>query len=492
MSRVISIDLGASNGRLILLSFEKNRLKVEEVHRFINEPINENNHLYWNISYILNEIIIGLKKYTERYEEPLDSIGVDTWGVDFGLISSKNELVQNPYSYRDTHTLTIMEEVHEKYNERKLFQRTGVEPTNINTLYQIYAIYKNNPELLRKTEVILTLPSLINFLLTGEKFNEFTHASTTQLLNWKKGSWDEQLMKDIFTERLPLAKIKSTNSIYGYLKNELKKELKIPNNLPIINVPGHDTACAIAAMPKEKETAFMSCGTWVLIGVEVEKPVVSDDAYNWGFTNEGTAENTFRLQKNNMGLWLLQQCKKEWAKEGDTISYELEKVLIRKAPPFQSFIDPDADIFFNPKSMVQAIKAFCKETKQPIPRTKGEVMRCILESLALKYRWVIEKLEQLTRQRIPEIHMAGGGIQNEIFCQFTANATKKLVKTGPIEASAIGNGLCQLVTLKEFTNLKSARKAVQQSFVTSEYIPTDELQWEQNYEKFIQYLSWRG
>mgnify|MGYP001293284984 CR=1 FL=1 len=491
MSKVVSIDLGASNGRLILLTYENDHLYVEEVHRFTNEPIYQNNRLHWNISYILNEIKIGLKKYQERYEEPLNSIGVDTWGVDFGLINTENELVQNPYSYRDIHTLSIMKEVYKKIEKKQLFQRTGVELININSIYQLYTIYKNEPELLQETEVILTMPSLVNFLLTGEKFNEFTHASTTQLFNWKEGNWDRYLMKEAFGEPLPLAQLKATNSIYGYLKQEFKEELKLSQVIPIINVPGHDTACAVAAMPKARESAYMSCGTWVLIGVEVDEPIVSDHAYKWGFTNEGTAENKYRVQKNNMGLWLLQQCRKEWAEEGTSITYEEEKKLIRQAPPFQSFIDPDNEMFFNPQSMTKSIKSFCQKTGQPIPSTKGELMRCILESLALKYRWVIEKLEQLTRQTIPEIHMAGGGIRNELFCQFTANATNKPIKTGPVEASAIGNGLCQLVTLKEIADLENARKVVQQSFSINEYIPNNVLQWEENYNKFSQYLTWR-
>src|SRR5690625_117083 len=490
MKKVISIDLGASNGRLILAKLKDNILQLEELHRFKNEPIEKNNHLFWDINYIYQEIEKGLKKYTKNYQEPLHGIGIDTWGVDLGFISDKNKILENPCSYRDTYTVHVMEEVHEKIAEQALFEKTGVEPASINTLYQLFAIQKNRPELLKDANVILTLPSLVNFLLTGEKYNEFTHASTTQLLHIQSKDWNQDLMEIIFGNPLPLAKIKQTNSIYGHIKDELKKEIGVQiENTPVINVPGHDTACALVAMGrKSKETAFMSCGTWVLIGIEGEQPIISDDCFRWGFTNEGTADQTYRLQKNNMGLWLLQQCKKEWSIKGESISYEEESELMLKTSPFQSLINPDDEMFFNPPSMIQAIQSFCKQTNQVIPQTKGEIIRCILESLALKYRWVLERLEELSNRKIPSIHMAGGAIQNKWFCQFTANATNKQIQTGPVEASAIGNALSQFFTLGEFEDLQNARKIVNDSFETNEYVPKDVSEWDQIYEKFIKYL----
>lgn len=490
MKKVISVDLGASNGRLILVKLTKNKLLLEELHRFKNEAVKKDTHLFWDISYIFQEIKAGLKKYTEMYKDSLDGIGIDTWGVDFGFVSFENELLEDPYSYRDTHTNKIMSEVHEKVGKQILFKRTGIEPAPINTLYQIYAIQKNKSKLVDNVDVILTLPSLINFLLSGEKYNEFTHSSTTQLLNIKSQDWDQELIESIFNKKLPLAHIKQTNTVYGYVKEELMLEIELGSKkIPVINVPGHDTACALSAMARNSnQTAFMSCGTWVLIGIEVDQPITSDDAYHWGFTNEGTAENTYRLQKNNMGLWLLQQCRKEWLEQGESITYQEENDLLLEANPFQSLINPDNEMFFNPPSMIEAIQSFCRDTNQIIPETKGEMIRCILESLALKYRWVIERLEELSNRKIPSIHMAGGAIQNKGFCQFTANATKRQIQTGPIEASAIGNALSQFIALGEFKDFKSARKVAKDSFETKEYIPKDVSKWDQIYEKFINYL----
>lgn len=488
MRKVIAVDLGASNGRLIVAKLHNQKLVMEELHRFSNEPIEKGEHLFWDISSLVNEIKIGLKKYVKKYGASVSGIGFDTWGVDFGIVSNEDTLLEDPYSYRDTHTTEIMPKVHQKIAEKDLFMRTGVESAAINTIYQLAAIFTKRPELEEKTSAILTMPSLLGFLLTGEKYNEFTHASTTQLLNWKTQNWDQEIIEKVFSGKLPLADIKATNTIIGHTKNDLNQEIGL-DPIPVINVPGHDTACALAAMPlQNKETAFMSCGTWVLIGVEVERPIVTKEAYKWGFTNEATLVRTYRLQKNNMGLWLLQQCRKEWEGNGESVSYEEENDLLMKADPFQSLIDPDHEMFFNPSSMTEAIQEFCRQTKQIIPTSKGEFIRCILESLALKYRWVIERLELLTESEVPSIHMAGGGIQNKWLCQFTANSTRKPVKTGPIEASSIGNALSQFIALGEFENLDEAREVLNHSFNTTEYIPMELAIWDQVYSRFIKYI----
>jgi len=488
MRKVIAVDLGASSGRLLVAKFHKQKLVMEELHRFANEPIEKGEHLFWDISFFLNEIKNGLKKYVKKYGASVSGIGIDTWGVDFGLISDEDMLLEDPYAYRDTHTIEMLPKVHEKINDKDLFMRTGVESAPINTIYQLAAIFNNRPELEEKTSTILTMPSLLVFLLTGEKYNEFTHASTTQLLNINDQNWDQEIMDKVFSRKLPLAEIRETNTVTGHTKECLNQAVGL-GPTPVINVPGHDTACALASMAfQSKETVFMSCGTWVLIGVEVEQPVVTNEAYQWGFTNEGTIEQTYRLQKNNMGLWLLQQCKKEWERGGAFISYEEESVLLKQARPFQSFIDPDHEMFFNPNRMTEAIQEFCQQTKQMIPTTKGEFIRCIIESLSLKYRWVIDRLEYLTEKEVPSIHMAGGGIQNKWLCQFTANATRKPVKTGPIEASSIGNALSQLIAIGDIENMIEAKEVSSRSFHTTDYSPMDLSTWEQAYHRFIKYI----
>lgn len=489
MKKVIAVDLGASNGRLIVAKLHKQKLYIEELHRFPNQPIKKGDHLFWDIALIIEEIKNGLKKYVNKYGERVYGIGLDTWGVDFGLISNEDTLLEDPYSYRDAHTAEIMPKVHEKIAKGDLFNKTGVASAPINTVYQLVAIFNKRPELKKQTSAILTMPSLIGFLLTGEKYNEFTHASTTQLLNIEKQNWDLKFIQEIYSGNLPFVEIKETNTIVGHTKKELNEEVGIKSS-PVINVPGHDTACALVAMPlQNKKTAFMSCGTWVLIGIEVEQPVVSSEACEWGFTNEGTIDKTYRLQKNNMGLWILQQCKKEWERKGEFISYEEENVLLMEADPFSSLIDPDHPMFFNPESMIDAIQEFCRQTRQNVPTTKGDFIRCILESLALKYRWVIDRLEVLIDDEIPSIHMAGGGIQNKWLCLFTANATGKLVKTGPVEASSIGNALSQFIALGDVKNLEEARKVSNHSFKTTDYSPIDLSIWEQEYSKFLDLLK---
>lgn len=484
MTRVIAIDLGASNGRLILSVLKDRKITLEEIHRFPNEPLAKDGHLYWDIDSIKREIMKGLKKYTEQYSEEIHGIGIDTWGVDFGFVGSDGELLENPYAYRDTHTNEIMAEVHQQMSPEELFQQTGVEPAAINTLYQLAAIQKKRPELIDEAETILTMPSLLGYLLTEKRVNEFTHASTTQLLNLHTGDWDEDLLAKIFGKELPLAMIQPTHAILGSTTSAINEATNLQAT-SVINVPGHDTACALVAMPLvNEETVFMSCGTWVLMGVKVDKPIVSEDAFAWGFTNEGTAEGTYRFQKNNMGLWLLQQCKREWQEAGEGISYAEESQLLEEATPFQSFIDPDHELFFNPDSMEEAIQTFCRDSGQKIPTTKGELIRCITESLTLKYRWILERMEGLTEKEIPSIHMVGGGIQNQHFCQFTANATEKNVLAGPIEASATGNALSQFIALGEIANEKEAQEISRDSFPMKEYTPEKTDSWNEAYKRF--------
>lgn len=292
MGSVIAIDLGASNGRLILTHFKQGRIETKELQRFLNLPIKKANHLFWDISSIIKEIKIGLKKYVNKYGPLIDGIGIDTWGVDFGLLSDNGTLLENPYSYQDTHTVNVMETIHQRMTMKELFRRTGVESAPINTIYQLYSILKERPDLIKKTHSIVTLPSLIIYLLTGQKSNEFTHASTTQLLNHETKEWDSAIMETVFLRQLPFAKFLPTNEIIAYTTAEFNRETGLKRT-SLINVPGHDTASAFTAMPlSSKQTIFMSCGTWVLMGIEVEKPITTDKAYKWGFTNEGTALKT--------------------------------------------------------------------------------------------------------------------------------------------------------------------------------------------------------
>lgn len=480
VNQVLAIDLGASNGCLMVVTLDNGQIHQKEIHRFSNEMIEENEHLYWDITKILHEIKEGLKLVSGE----ITGIGIDTWGVDIGLIGKNGELLEKPFSYRDTHTVKAMEKVHQQIEKSTLFKRTGVESSPINTLYQLKAIYAAYPTLIEEIDTILTFPNVINYLLTGMKRNEFTHASTTQMLHSTSKEWDEVLLEEVFDFVPPLAPLYATSSVIGLTKKEVNETVGM-KAVPVIQVPGHDTACALAAIPKiERGAAFMSCGTWILAGVEVESPIVTEEAYTWEFTNEGTAEGTYRLQKNNMGLWLLQQCKREWEAKGESITYEHESELVKTSEPFRSFVDPDDAEFFNPDSMIDVLQQYCKQTNQPIPETKGQIIRCIVESLAMKHCLLFQRIEHLIEQSIPSIHMVGGGIQNEFLCQFIANATQKIVYAGPIEASSLGNALSQFIALGEIENWQEAKEIVVQSYEVKKYEKENVEQWESNYKRF--------
>ncbi|WP_407270899.1 rhamnulokinase family protein [Radiobacillus sp. PE A8.2] len=488
MKKVWAFDLGASNGRLILSSFDGKRLHFEEQHRFFNSPVHVTNHYYWDILKIFEEMKVGMKKSLKNGNKNVESMGIDTWGVDFGLLSKNGELLSNPYSYRDPQHAVGMTEALKTTAKDDLFYRTGNETAPINTLFQLYGIQKNNPSLLENAETLLMTPNLISYLFSGEKRNEFTISSTTQMLDKDSKDWDTALVKQFGIPAHIFAPVTMPMTSIGHTLPEINLEL-LMDPVKVINIAGHDTASALAALPiKDNNSVFMSCGTWVLMGVQVEKPVVTQEAYEWGFTNEGTIDGQYRLLKNNMGLWLLQQCRIIWEKEGIATNYIEEDQLGANATSFQSFINPDDPSFFNPTNMVEAIQAFCRNSGQKVPETRAEILTCILESLALKYRWVVERLEKLTGKQLNKIHMGGGGIQNQRLCHFTANATDREVIAGPIEASSIGNSIAQWISLGELNNLSEAREIVDNSFDVAVYEPKNQMKWQEAYDRFKEFV----
>ncbi|WP_102026655.1 rhamnulokinase [Salirhabdus sp. Marseille-P4669] len=488
MKKVWAFDLGASNGRLMLSTFDGEKLHIEETHRFSNHPVFLTNHFYWDLLRIFQEMKVGIAKSIKSGHTDVASLAVDTWGVDFGLLSKSGELLSNPYSYRDNQTFRGMELVLEKTTKQDWFRRSGVEPSPINTICQLLAIQERQPELLEKAESLLLTPNLVSYLFSGVKANEYTISTTTSLFNVEKQDWDKELMELYPLPTNLMAPVVKPRTILGPTVGAINKELNM-NPVQVIASAGHDTACALAALPiKQENAAFMSCGTWILVGVQVKEPVVSEEAFEWGFTNEGTMDGEYRLLKNSMGLWLIQQCKQIWEREGRAITYAEEAELVQGAKPFQSFIDPDKKEFLNPENMPQQIQSYCDRTGQTIPETKGAILRTILESLALKYRWVMERLEHLTNKPIEVINMGGGGIQNEWLCQFTANATQRTVVAGPIEVSSIGNAIGQFMALGEIKDLQEARQIVEHSFTTKIYEPQSQSEWEAAYERFVKYI----
>ncbi|WP_019241224.1 MULTISPECIES: rhamnulokinase [Bacillus] len=491
MKHVYAFDLGASNGRLIMSSFDGEKLYNEEIHRFTNFPIHKSNNLFWDFPGMIQELKNGMAKKIRNDSIEIESLGVDSWGVDFGLLSKEGHLLQNPMSYRDSQFINGMGGVLTNISKRDLFQRTGVETAPINTISQLYFMKLYHPHLLEDADALLLTPNLINYFFTGEKVNEFTITTTTQLYNFAEKNWDFQLLQKLNLPTKILTPITNSSTVLGNTLSHIHDDLGI-RPIKVINVAGHDTASAVAALPIEKKNSvFMSCGTWTLIGVQVKDPIVTDLSFLWGFTNEGMIDGEFRLQKNNMGLWILQQCRKIWAKEGDTFSYTEENCILQNTTSINSLIDPDDFVFFNPENMVEEVQEYCRNRNQVVPEKKGEIIRCVLESLALKYRWIIEKLEQITGEQLYGIYMGGGGIQNEWLCQFTANATNRLVHTGPVEASAIGNGLSQWITLGEIKNLDEGREIVKKSFSTKIYVPEDQNDWQEKFYTFNKLLKER-
>lgn len=477
MKTVLAYDLGASSGRLVGQGYDGKRLEMTEIHRFTNKPVYENGHYYWDYDHLIRELNAGINKISSQAE----SLGIDTWGVDFGLLQQTGILVSKPFSYRDTYTEPYVQQATNSIPAYELFQQTGNEISPINTLFQLIAIQKHYPHYLEKTAQILMTPNLLMYALSGVTMNEFTISSTSQLVNANK-QWDEQIQNTFFDKTLPFAPIEMPHQIVGNL---------IANkNIKMALVPGHDTACALSALPIQKANSiFISIGTWGLIGKEMQGLITTIEAFQKGFTNEGTSEGHYRFQKNAMGFWILQKLREEWKQQGLHFTYEQEIHEVTKANPFQTLFDPDDAVFFNPTSMTEAIKGYCSKTNQQAPETPGAQIRCFIESLALKYAHTINQIEKITNSNTSEIYIGGGGTQNAMLCQFIANATQKTVFTGPAEASSIGNGLSQLRALGEIHTIEEGRQLVANSFNMMEYEPQQTSEWQAATEEFQQLLQ---
>lgn len=489
MTTVLSFDLGASSGMLMAQKFDGNQLALKEIHRFVNGPIEKNGHYYWDFEFFMKEIVKGIQRAQKEVEGSIDGIGIDTWGVDFGLVNASGQLVTQPFSYRDTHTIPYMEEVLKEIAAFDLFKMTGNEVAAINTLFQLKAIAEKYPAYLEETKHILMTPNLVQFALTGIAQNEFTIASTSQMVENNQPKWHDGVLAKFFDKPLPLADIHLPHQVMGNISKSMQRKEQLAD-IPVILTPGHDTACALSALPiQQKNACFMSMGTWTLVGKEVDQPVITLAAFEEGFTNEGTSEGAYRFQRNGMGFWILQNLRQEWKQRGEALNYEQENDLLRHAGVNEVFIDPDDDLFFNPKSMEEAIQIYCAKTQQVAPKTQQELLQCVHESMALKYAYTIRRMEEMTNEPIDLVYMGGGGIQSSFMCQFIANATNKQVFAGPIEASAIGNGLSQLRALGELKSLAEGRELVARSFEMTEYNPQETSKWELATEVFMTYIK---
>lgn len=487
----LAFDIGAGSGRALIgecIRGDDGRLalKLTEVHRFPNEPVQVGPHLHWDILRILQEIKNGIRKAYQAGFEPV-SFGIDTWGVDFGLLDRNGELLGAPYHYRDTQTQGMVEELSRLIGEGRLFLKSGLQFMPFNTIYQLYAMKKMHSPKLDMAHTLLLTPDLLAYLLTGVKVCEFTMATTTGLFHPGTRAWNKPLMEQLGLPAAAFLDPVLPGTRVGALTEAVGRELGVPQ-LAAVAVGSHDTESAAAAVPAAGERfAYLVCGTWSLLGTELPEALLTPEAQAFQFSNEGGVGGVYQLLKNIMGLWLLQECKRGWDHDPQTAETFAELVeLAAAAPPFRSLIDPDDLRFLNPPDMEREIGAFCAESGQPVPRTQGEIVRCILESLALRYRMVLEQMELLTGNVYDGLHMVGGGIQNELLCSFTAGAFGRPVWAGPVEASAIGNLLVQFQTSGTIGGAREGKELVRRSFAIRTYVPDEgsAAAWEEAYAAY--------
>ncbi|HIV30367.1 MAG TPA: rhamnulokinase [Candidatus Pullichristensenella excrementipullorum] len=483
---VLGIDLGASSGRAMLGTLEGKKLTIREIHRFLNEPVTLCGRFVWDMPRLFHEIKQALLKLSKS-GETVDAIGIDTWGVDFGLLDKNGHLLSLPVHYRDARTNGIPEKVRAIIPDEELFARTGIAFNSFNTLYQLYAMKEEGDPALESAQDLLFLPDLLAYFLTGKKGTEYTIASTSQLLDPFKRDWDRELMEKLGIPAHIFGEVKLPGTVRGTLLPEIAKECGVAE-IPVIAIGGHDTASAVAAVPaQEKDFAYISSGTWSLLGAEVQKPLCTEGVMKANYTNEGGVDGSIRLLKNIMGLWIIQECKREWDRRGSETSFGELVELSMQAPAFKAILDVDDACFLAPGDMPARIQAYCAKSGQPVPEGKGEISRVIYESLALKYRWAIERLEEdMLKKPIEALHIVGGGSKNALLNRFTAEAIKRPVIAGPDEGTIIGNLLVQAQALGAISGIRELREVVENSFPTKTFLPeTDGKAWDEAYQRYL-------
>jgi rhamnulokinase len=487
--RFLAFDLGAESGRAVIGHLEGDLLRLEEVHRFPNGPVRVLDSLYWDVLRLWADIKHGLGLAAQTYGDDLVSIGLDTWGVDFGLLAADDTLLGNPYHYRDSRTDGMMEAAFEIVPRDEIYEQTGIQFMQLNSLFQLLAMAKANSPALAAARTFLNMPDLLNFWLSGQKASEFTIATTSQCYNPGTGDWAREMLERLGIPARMFGEIVQPGTVLGPLRASVAEETG-SRSLPVIASAGHDTASAVAAVPATGiDYIYLSSGTWSLMGVEIKDPIINNRSLAYNFTNEGGVENTFRFLKNIMGLWLVQECRREWARAGETCSYDELTSMAAEAPAFGPLVSLGDGRFLPPGDMPARIQGFCRETGQRVPETKGEIVRCALESLALEYRWVAEGLDEMVGKQLPTLHIFGGGSQNKLLNQFAADATGRTVVAGPVEATALGNLLVQALALGHVANLAEGRALVRRSFEVETYEPHDTIAWD---EAYASYLALKG
>ncbi|MCC6263346.1 MAG: rhamnulokinase [Bryobacterales bacterium] len=483
MKRFLAFDLGAESGRGIVGILSGGNLSLQEVHRFANTPVPLPQGLFWDTFRLFHELVQGIRQVgNERI--PLDGIGVDTWGVDFGLVGRDGTLIENPRCYRDGRTNGILEAAFARMPKEEIYARTGIQFLQFNTLFQLFAMQRSGASSLPAAHSLLMMPDLLNYWLCGKAAAEITIASTSQIFDPKRAAWDRELLESFGVSSAILLDPVAPGTRLGTLLPHLAEATRVSEETPVYAAAGHDTACAVVAVPAAaSETwCYISSGTWSLLGAELDAPVVSAKALAHGFTNEVGADEKIRFLKNIMGLWLLQECRRAWAQNGAEYSYEELMNAATEAEPFLAIVDPDA--FLAPGRMPDKIREYCSGSGQRTPQGPGQISRVILESLAVCYRKVLEDLEETLGRRMDVVHIVGGGSRNRLLNQFVADATGRLVVAGPAEATAVGNVLVQAMGSGDIANLDSAREVVKNSFEVRRFEPRSSAGWESAYARF--------
>lgn len=468
----LAFDFGASSGRLVMGKFDGTKIVLEEIHRFPNEPVWFRGRYYWDFFRLFHEMKVGLKKVAQLDVE-VASIGIDTWGVDFAYLDQRGELLANPIHYRDDRGRGMLEEIEQNtsVNFDAIYAATGIQKLSINSLYQFYYDVKYRSDVVEQADALLFMPDLFSYALTGEKYNEYTIASTSQMLDAVNKEWAQELMQEIGLPTDLLQHLIQPGTIWGYLGKDVQEEVGLPA-VPVVAVGSHDTASAVAATPlRSRNSAFLSCGSWSLLGVEREEPLVSKESFTANFTNEGGVEGTIRYLNNITGLWIIQQLRKKWCLTQGEIGFAQISQAAKDAEHIDYFIDPSHESFVAPFDMEEAVVTYCQEKLSKTPQTMGEVARAVYNGIVMEYKRTIEAIEKTQKMEVDCINMVGGGIQDEFLCQLTADLTKKPVLTGPVEASVCGNILMQLQALGVISNVQEGRKLVEQSFAVKEYSP---------------------
>ena len=478
--KVLALDFGASSGRAIIGSFDGEKISLKEIHRFTNDPVILLDTMYWDVLRLFHDIKIGLIK--AKQEGEIKSLGIDTRGVDFGLLNKDGKLLENPVHYRDARTKGMMEKVFAKLDKDTVYSITGNQFMELNTLFQLMALKENQPELLQKAETLLLMPDLLNYFLSNEKCTEYTIASTTQLLDAKNKTWSSEIIENLDLPKNIFTKIVQPGTKIGKLSKQISEELGI-NEIDVIAVAGHDTQSAMVAVPtQEDDFIFLSCGTWSLLGTELKTPIINETSASLNITNEGGADNKTSFLKNIIGLWLIQESRRQWIREGKEYGFgELEQ-MASKVGMINSFIDTDNEEFIPAGNIPKRIQKYCKRTGQYVPQNEAEIVRCIDQSLAVKYRFALEQIEMATGKKYDTLNIIGGGIQSKLLCQLTADVCGRKVVAGPVEATVMGNIALQLMALGEIKDIKEARKIIANSENVTVYEPQKDENWDEIYK----------